>query len=312
MVQVIRDVRDAENEFPGVVLTIGSFDGVHAGHQVIIKNVVDLARRVGGTPAVLTMEPHPREFFSPDRAPNLLTSLEKKIQLLAELGIEVVYVLPFDEATAAIPAEKFIDDILEKRCHAIAVIVGHDCRFGQGAKGDFQLLEREGAEHGFTVQQVAPVMLDAERVSSTLCRERVLQGDLEGIETLLGRKYSITGTVETGRGRGHELGFPTANIRPHHSAVPAQGVYVAEAIVDGTTHPAAVNIGIAPTIRHEDVTIEAHLLDYTGELVGKEVEIVFHKRLRSEKKFPTLDALKKQIQADVEAARAYFADRSVS
>lgn len=309
MVRVIEDVRAVEEDFPGVVLTIGSFDGVHAGHRVIIRNVVDLARRMNGTPAVLTMEPHPREFFSPDRAPNLLTSLEKKIQLLGELGIEVVYVLPFDEATASIPAEEFIDEILDKRCHAIAVIVGHDCRFGQGAKGDFQLLEREGAEHGFTVQQVSPVILDAERVSSTLCRERVLQGDLESIQALLGRRYSITGTVETGRGRGHELGFPTANIKPHHSAVPAQGVYIAEAIIDGKAHPAAVNIGIAPTIRHEDVTVEAHLLDYEGDLVGREIEIVFHKRLRSEKKFPSLEALQDQIRADVDTTRAYFTGR---
>lgn len=312
MVRVIRDVRAAEEEFPNLVLTIGSFDGVHAGHRVILKNVVDLARRMGGTPAVLTMEPHPREYFSPERAPNLLTSLEKKIQLLADLGIEVVYVLPFDETTASIPAEDFIDEILDRRCHAVAVIVGHDCRFGQGAKGDFHLLEREGADHGFTVQQVAPVMLDAERVSSTLCRERVLQGDLEGIETLLGRKYSLTGTVVTGRGRGHELGFPTANIKPDHSAVPAQGVYIAEAIIDGKAHPAAVNIGIAPTIRHDDVTVEAHVLDYEGDLVGREIEIVFHKRLRSEKKFHTLDALKDQIHADVEATRAWFAQNRAS
>lgn len=309
MVRVIDDVRQTNEEFPGVVLTVGSFDGVHAGHRVIVKNVVELARRLGGTPAVLTMDPHPREFFSPERAPNLLTSLSKKIRLLGELGIEVVYVLPFDETTAAIPAEKFIEDILEKHCHAVAVIVGHDCRFGKGAKGDYDMLEREGPAHGFTVQQVPPVTLSSERVSSTLCRERVLLGDLEGVEALLGRKYSITGTVEAGRGRGHGLGFPTANFKPSHNAVPAQGVYIAEAIVDGTPYSAAVNIGIAPTIRHEDTTIEAHLLDYSENLVGREIEIVFHKRIRSEKKFPSLDALVAQIRADVEATREYFASR---
>lgn len=305
--KIIRDVRSTDEEFPNVVLTVGTFDGVHSGHRTILKNVVDMAKRVNGTPAVLTMHPHPREFFSSGHPPNLLTSLNKKIALLGETGIEVVYVLPFDRTTSDMPAEDFIRDILAKRCKAVAVIVGHDCRFGKGAKGNFEMLQAKSSEYQFTVQEVPPVMVDAERVSSTLVRERVIQGDLEGIEALLGRKYSLSGVVETGRGRGVELGFPTANVKPDHNAVPAQGVYIAEALVNGERYQAAVNIGIAPTIRQEDLTVEAHLLGYEGDLVGREIEIVFHKRIRSEKKFPSIEALMAQIDADVAATRAYFA-----
>lgn len=305
--RIIEDVRCTDEVFPGLVLTIGSFDGVHVGHQTILKSVVDMARKLNGTPAVLTMHPHPREYFSPEHAPNLLTSLDKKFELLEEAGVEVVYVLPFDQSTSDMEATDFIDDILAKHCHAVAVIVGHDCRFGKGAKGDFELLNHMGAEFGFTVQQVPPILVEAERVSSTLIRERLLQGDLHGIEELLGRKYSLVGEVVKGRGKGIELGFPTANIKPDHNAVPLQGVYIAEAIIDGTPYPSAVNIGIAPTIRNEDVTIEAHVLDFTGELLGSQIEIRFHERLRSEKKFSSLDALMEQIKIDVQATRDYFA-----
>lgn len=304
--QIIPDVRTTETDFPNVILTIGSFDGVHLGHQCILKEIVELAEQNGGTPAVLTMHPHPREFFSPAHAPNLLTSNAKKFQLFDELGVGVAYILPFDQDTANIEAEAFIREILCRRCHVSSVLVGYDCRFGKDAKGDYELLKRMGAELGYQVRQISALVIEAERVSSTLIRERVLQGDLEGVEALLGRKYSLVGVVVTGRGRGAEIGFPTANIKPDHNAVPAQGVYIAEALINGTRRPAAVNIGVAPTIRQEDLTIEAHILDYSEDLVGAEIEIVFHKRIRSEKKFSSIDELVKQIAKDVAETRDYF------
>ncbi len=303
---VIDDIRQSDAEYPNVVMTVGSFDGIHLGHRSILERVVSKAQEIGGTPAVLTMRPHPREYFAPEHAPNLLTSFKKKCQLIEEAGVEVLYVLPFDRDAANMEPQVFVQEILSGRCHAKAVVVGHDCRFGKGAQGDVEFLEKAGPEYGFTVEEVPPLIVDAERVSSTLVRERVIQGDLASVETLLGRKYSVIGEVQSGRGIGATIGFPTANIKPDHSAVPAQGVYIAEAVLDGRRFPAAVNIGIAPTIRHEDVTIEAHLLDFSEDITGSEIEIVFHRRIRPEKKFGSREELQEQIGRDVEAVRAHF------
>ena len=303
---VIKDIQHSECSYPNVVMTVGSFDGIHLGHYCILERVVAHAKEIGGTPAVLTMQPHPREFFSPGKAPNLLTSMATKERLLAQAGIEVLYILRFDSETANMEPEDFVKDILCERCQAKALVVGHDCHFGKGARGDFAFLERVGPEFSFTVEEVPPLIVDAERVSSTLVRERVLQGDLASVENLLGRKYSLAGVVERGRGIGATIGFPTANIRPDHSAVPAQGVYIAEARLDSRTIPAAVNIGIAPTIRQEDLTIEAHLLDFSEDICGQPIEIIFHRRIRPEKKFASREELRAQIDRDVEQVREYF------
>jgi riboflavin kinase / FMN adenylyltransferase len=305
--RVVDDIRSADtSDLNDVVLTVGSFDGIHVGHRAILDRVVERAREIGGTPAILTMRPHPREFFAPESAPNLLTGDGKQCSLLAEAGIEVLFVLPFDRTTADMPPERFVRNVLVDQCHARSVIVGHDCRFGKDARGDIRMLRSEGERHGFTVEEIPPLLVDAERVSSTLVRERVLQGDLDTVQRLLGRRYSITGRVQQGRGIGRQIGFPTANIKPYHNAIPAQGVYIAEAIVVGRRFPAAVNIGIAPTIRHEDITIEAHILDFDEELTGAEIEVVFHRRIRPEMKFRGRDELVKQITQDVEEVREYF------
>ncbi len=307
--RIVEDVRSSAEAFPRVVLTVGSFDGVHRGHRRILEHVIASARERGGTAALLTLRPHPREFFTPERAPNLLTTHRKKMELLEEAGLDVVFILKFDADVAGLEPEDFISEILCARCRAEKVVVGHDFRFGKGARGDFALLEAAGPRYGFTVEQVPPVMVDGERVSSTAIRECILQGDLERAKRLLGREYSIRGEVVSGRGIGTKLGFPTANIKPHHSAVPAQGVYVAEALVAGERRPAAVNIGIAPTIRHDDLTIEAFILDFSGNIRGEDIELVLHRRLRPERKFPSYDALIAQIAKDVEDVRAYFAAR---
>ncbi len=303
---IVPDIRAGASDYRDVVLTVGSFDGIHRGHRLIIDRVTAIARDRRGIPAVLTMKPHPREFFSPENAPNLLTSDGKKAQLLEEAGIQVLFILPFDRRTADMEPERFIEELLRQNCHARTIVVGHDCRFGKGARGDVTMLRALGEKYGYTVEEVPPLIIGAERVSSTLVRERVLQGDLAAVQALLGRTYSLTGIVVRGRGIGVTLGFPTANVRPHHSAVPAQGVYIAEALVDGVRHPAAVNIGIAPTIRQEDLTVEAHLLDFTGNLVDKDIEIFFLQRLRSEKKFKSREELQEQIARDIESTRAHF------
>lgn len=304
---VIDDIRATRLDLPETVLTIGSFDGVHLGHRCILDRVVQTARARGGTAAVLTMVPHPRRFFSPEHAPNLLTCEEKKERLLAEAGVDALIRLRFDASVASMAPEAFVEEILHGRCRTRALIIGHDFRFGRGASGDYDLLARLGPVYGFEVAQVEPLLIKGERVSSTAIRERIIEGDLAAAEEFLGRRYSILGVVAGGRGIGRRMGFPTANVLPHHSAVPAHGVYAAEVLIEGAVYPAAVNIGIAPTIRHEDITIEAHVIGFAGELVGKEIEVVFHRRLRPERKFESREELIAQITRDVAQIRNYFA-----
>jgi riboflavin kinase / FMN adenylyltransferase len=304
--KVIENVLEGTTTCPNVVLTIGSFDGVHLGHQRILSEVTEAAHATNGTPAVMTLKPHPREVFSPTHAPNLLTSHKKKLELLGQAGIETVFVLPFTEATAGLSPQVFFDTVIIERCRAAHLVVGHDFRFGNKARGDYDLLVEMGRGEGVAVTQVPPLLIGGERVSSTAIRERILEGDLENAEEYLGRKYAMTGKVVTGRHIGAALGYPTANVKPHHSAVPPHGVYACEVRLGGESHLAAVNIGIAPTIRHEDITIEAHLLDFSRDIVGAEIEVAFHARLRPERRYPSREALVEQISKDVGEVRDYF------
>lgn len=304
---IIEDIRAEEPELGPVAVTVGSFDGVHLGHRLILERAAEAARGMNGICAVLTLRPHPRQFFAPETAPSLLTTDRKKLELFEEAGVGAVFFLPFNAEVAALSPLMFVESILCDQCHARAVVVGHDFRFGRGAEGDYDLLARVGPDYNLLVSQVPPLLIDGERVSSTLIRERLLLGDLESAERFLGRKYSITGDVVSGKGVGASLGFPTANIAPHHSAVPAQGVYAAQVVLDGKTHAAAVNIGVAPTVRNESLTVEAFLLDFDGNIQGQEVEVVFHRRLRAERRFPSREALSAQIARDVAEVRQCLA-----
>ena len=304
--KIIEDICTTHESFPNVVMTIGSFDGVHLGHQRILEKVVLDARADNGTAALLTMKPHPREFFTPEHAPNLLTSNTKKLQLLENVGIDVVFILNFGVEQANLQPLQFIDEIILKRCHAKEIVVGHDFCFGKDAMGDYSLLSKTCGDLGIKTSLIPPLYIRGERVSSTLIRECILQGDLDAVKNFLGRRYSIVGEVISGRGIGKSLGFPTANIKPYHNAVPAQGVYIAQAFIDDNPFQAAVNIGIAPTIRQEDLTIEAYLLDFAGDVVGKNIEIEFIRRIRPEQKYATYEELVSQINEDVEEVRRHF------
>ncbi len=306
--RVVEDVSQVNSSFPHLVLTIGSFDGVHLGHRRILDEVTRSARTAGGSAAVLTLRPHPRQVFSPDHAPNLLTSESHKLRLIEEAGMDVVFFLPFGGEVAGMNRMDFLRCIILEHCGAREVVVGHDFRFGKDASGDYHFLCAQSAQCGLVVRQVPPLFIDGERVSSTLIREQILQGDLERAGAFLGRRFSMVGVVTPGRGIGAQLGFPTANIRPGDLVTPAQGVYVAEVRVGPRRYKAAVNIGVAPTIRHEDTILEAHLLGFSGNLEGQEIEVVFLKRLRPEKKFPSHDALMEQIGRDIEAVRTHFAE----
>lgn len=306
--QIIADARKPDRTFPNLVLTIGSFDGIHLGHHKIVDELMACARATGGTAGLMTLQPHPRQFFSPESAPNILTPLRKKEQILNDLGLDVLYILPFTAQVAALTAQQFVEQILVESCQTKTVVVGHDFAFGKGAQGNYDFLCEIAPSYGFDVHQVPALILQGERVGSTAIRERIIQGELENIEALLGRRYSILGEVVRGRGiGGSRLGYPTANVKPHNCAVPAHGVYVGEVLLDGVAHRAAVNIGIAPTILQEDVTIEAFILDFEENIVGREIEVVFHKRLRPEKKFNSLEELVHAIAVDVDDVRKYFA-----
>jgi riboflavin kinase / FMN adenylyltransferase len=305
-VHVVSDVRSTSEVFPHLVLTVGSFDGVHCGHLRIIELLVEAARERSGTAALMTLRPHPRHFFSPEHAPNLLTSEAQQEEFLAAAGVDALYVLPFDESVARLSPTDFLHKIILGRCHAEKLIVGHDFTFGKNAEGNYALLEDAAAHHKLELHEEPPMVLQGERVSSTLIRERILQGELEGLEVFLGRRYAIRGIVEKGRGMGRKLGYPTANVIPHGDVLPANGVYAAEVWVNGKAHRAAVNIGVAPTIAHDRTVVEAHLLDFDAELNGQSIDISFHYRLRPEKAFPSLEKLVAAIDEDVRIIRDYF------
>jgi riboflavin kinase/FMN adenylyltransferase len=304
--RVVENIWDWHGAFPNLVLTVGSFDGVHVGHRRILSMVTESALKAGGTSGVMTFRPHPREFFAPSSPPNLLTPDAKKSGLIEEAGIEVLFVLPFDARAANMGRQEFVAEVVHGRCGAVQVVVGHDFRFGRDALGDYHYLKQMGPRLGFDVVQAPPLYIEGERVSSTAIRESLLQGDLEKARLFLGRPYSIVGEVIQGRGIGHELGFPTANIAPYHTAVPAQGVYAAGVNFGNQTFPAAVNIGIAPTVRQEAMLIEAHVLDFSDDLRGRQIEVVFHKRLRPERRFASRGELAAAIGEDVAAVRNYF------
>lgn len=304
--RIISDVRNTKERFPCVVLTIGCFDGVHLGHQQILKALVEEAAAVNGTAAVMTLEPHPRQYFSPENAPNILTDNSVKYRLLEACGVNTLYVLPFDEQAATMPPQQFVESIIVEQCHAVRIVVGHDFAFGDRAEGDYAYLDSVASQYGFEVRQIPPLIINGQRVSSTLIRERVIQGEVENLKEFLGRNFSLSGRVVPGRGIGRILGFPTANLDIGASVVPAHGVYAAQAIVQGKPYPSAVNIGIAPTIRDEHPLVEAHLLDFARPLNEEDMELALFRRLRPEKKFASRDELINAIAADVHYTRDFF------
>lgn len=282
-----------------LALAIGNFDGVHLGHQALFKRLIDIAKADNLQSAVMTFEPHPREFFAPQQAPARLTSLREKLELFAEAGIAQAYVCHFNQRFAKASAQAFMQDILRKALNVQAVLVGEDFRFGDGRKGSISDLEQAG----FHLVSLPQVTMNTQRVSSTLVREALANGDLEKSALLLGRDYSISGKVVHGAKRGRQLGFPTANIHMRHERPALTGVYAVK--LNGLQGVA--NLGVRPTLAGlPKLSLEVHLLDFAGDLYGQHVHVSFHKKLREEIKFPDLDALKQQIAADALAAKNYF------
>jgi len=302
--RVITHGRGSAGPCTEVVLTAGMFDGVHIGHQRIIAEVVRRAAKRHGTSAVLTFDEHPSEIVAPHQRVELLTTTEKKLELIGELGVDVAFLMNFTPEIAATDARLFVEQAIVTWCCAKEIVLGHDYRFGARRLGDETLMRRLGEQHGFTVSCLGPVRLDDIRVSSTLVRECVVAGRLGDAWRYLGRPYTLDGTVVRGGGLGRELGFPTSNIVPHNRVMPPDGVYAAHVIIEGRTdRPAAVNIGMRPTVESvgDEVvrSVEAHILDFDGDLYGRRIEIALWQYLRPERKYGTLEALHTAIAADV-------------
>jgi riboflavin kinase / FMN adenylyltransferase len=291
-----------------VALTIGNFDGVHLGHRAMAGLLTDAARKRQLASCVMTFEPHPREFFAPDRAPTRLTSLREKLELLAQLGVEQVHVRRFDYDFARVTAEEFIEEVLVAGLGARWVLVGDDFRFGARRQGDVVMLRESLARRGIEVTQMPTVLLDGIRVSSTAVRERLACGDLHGAAQLLGRAYSISGRVVGGERLGKRLGFPTANLLMKHNRPPLAGIFVVEVLgLSERRLEGVASLGVRPTVKEGGAPVlEVHLLDFARDIYGEHLQVRFLHKLRDEEKFADLDILQHHIARDVEEARRFF------
>ncbi len=308
---LIQDTDQFSHLQQSCVATIGKFDGVHLGHQLILDQLKRKAEQYEQPSLVILIEPHPEEFFAPtpDSCPARITGLREKLELLESFDIDFVLQLTFDQALSELSAEKYIQQILVDGLGVKCFIVGHDFRFGHKRLGDFALLQARGAEYGLEVVETAAYEYKGQRISSTVIREHLENADFALVEQLLGRPYSIKGEVVRGQQLGTDLGFPTCNINPQRRKIPLHGVYASEVRLVDRFRPAAVNIGYRPTITEQgDALLEAHILDFDEVLYGKTIEVIFRAKLRDEIKFASLDALKQQIGADVEQVRKMFAD----
>ena len=305
--QIVRTLESFPPDARPSVVALGVFDGVHLGHRAILETAVARAKSAGGTAVACTFDPHPAEILQPDRAPLPITTLDERLALIAETGIAVTVVVPFTAQLAAMEPEAFVRDILVERLGAREIVVGFNHRFGRGARGDTALLGTLGERLGFHVEVVAPTDVDGTPVSSSAIRSALQRGDLEQAARLLGRPYFVGGQVVAGAGRGRTLGFPTANIAADRPLLVPPGVYACRLIVGDTVHGAVLNAGIRPTFGETVFTLEAHVLDFSGDLYNRRVRLDFVRRLREERKFSGVDALKAQIEADVAAGRGALA-----
>jgi riboflavin kinase/FMN adenylyltransferase len=303
---VLRTIDELRN-LPGpLFLAIGVFDGVHLGHQAVIRRALQAAQRDRGTALAVTFDPHPVSVLRPEQAPRLLTSTAHKLQLICDLGVTHQLVIHFDHAFAATPPEDFIRALASAAQPLREICVGFEWSFGKGRAGNLALLERLGAQLGFSEVGVPAVESDGEIISSTLIRRAVESGDLARAAKLLGREYTILGTVVEGDQLGRKLGYPTANLSAHNEQFPPNGVYAVEARRGVHLLPGVANIGVRPTVTNAggERLLEVHLFDFDEQIYGEDLEITFRKFLRPEQKFAGLEALREQIARDAAQARS--------
>ena len=289
------------------VLTLGVFDGLHLGHQLIMQTVVERARALNAVPTAITFDPHPRAVLHPASATPLLQTLDQRLEAFGVMGIEQVIVIPFDREFAQIDAEAFLREVVCERLQAREVYLGKGFAFGSGRRGDIQLLKAASSLLGFYANEAPEVTLRGRRVSSSRVRQALATGRVNLARRMLGRPYGVEGQVVHGAERGRVLGFPTANLQPHNRVIPSSGVYVTATLIAGQWRRSVTNIGTRPTFVNEaEPSVETYVLDWDGDLYGDVVRVRFLRRLRDERKFNGLEELKRQIGYDLTRARRYF------
>jgi len=291
-----------------VSLAIGMFDGVHLGHQQVIRQAVGDAEQHEGLAVAITFDRHPNSIVAPERVPPLIYTQPQKLRALASLGVNATLVIPFTREFSVQSAEAFIRLLAENFGPVHSICVGSSFVFGHKRSGNVDLLQQLGRKVGFIVHGLAAVSLDNEVVSSTRIRESVRQGDLNRASQMLGREYALSGAVVRGDELGRKIGFPTANLDVTGLLVPPNGVYAVHAYIDGERRRAVANIGMRPTLRNAvpELRVEAHLLDFSGDIYGKDIELTFVEKLRDEQKFSSIEELREQIGRDVAAALTKF------
>lgn len=294
------------------VLTLGVFDGLHLGHQRIMRQVVERAKAVGSHPTAITFDPHPRAVLHPESAPPLLQTLDQRLANFELLGIEQAIVVKFDREFASQPAEDFLSNIIRDRLHAKEVYLGKGFAFGKNRGGNIELLRQKSKELGFVADEVDEVQIRGQRISSSAIRKLLGEGRVNLVRRMLGRPYGVEGVIIRGNRRGHTIGFPTANLKPHNRVIPRFGVYATATLIDGKWRKSITNIGVRPTFENDaEPSIESYVFDFDQDLYGSVVRVRFLHRIRDERKFNGIDKLKAQIERDTRRARNYFSRQGV-
>jgi riboflavin kinase/FMN adenylyltransferase len=306
---VITDLRAFPKPLPVPIMTIGNFDGVHLGHQAIFHTLSQRAREIDGTSIVLTFDPHPLKVLAPQHCPLLITPTAKKLSIMRKCRLDMVVCLPFTQGLANLTPVAFVEDMLVEIMGIREIYVGYNFAFGKGRQGTIALLQDLGNRHGFRVHIVEPIAVAGRVVSSSIIRQWVQEGNVDEAAHLLGRLYSIAGTVVEGYKKGRELGFPTANVRSTYELIPSRGVYAVVVNWRQEHYQGVANIGVNPTFGRTQLSIEIHLFNFSQQLYGETVEVSFVKKIRDEQAFPSVTDLVKQIRQDVEAAHALLAAR---
>lgn len=305
--ELIRGLQNLQSRHRGCVATIGNFDGVHLGHQAVIGQLAEAGQELGLPALVVTFEPQPLEYLMPDKVPARLTRFREKLRALSRYAVDRVLCVRFDHRLAELSADDFVQQILVDGLDVKYLVVGDDFRFGKGRLGSFELLRQAGQQYGFKVVNMHTFNIDDERVSSTLVREALAQGDLKLAERYLGRPYRMCGRVAHGDKRGRAIGVPTANIHLHRKVTPVKGVYVVEVFgLEGEPVGGVANVGTRPTVDGTRTLLEIHLFDFDQDIYGRYVQIDFSHKLRDEERFDSFEELKQRIYQDMDEAQAWL------
>lgn len=305
---IYKNLSDIREQLPNAVVTIGNFDGVHLGHREIFRRLKQSAAELGGVSVVVTFVPHPLKVLAPGKSPQLINTYAEKELLIEASGIDYLIEIPFDEQFAAISAREFVGTVLSGKIGVKKLVIGYDYAFGHNREGDVTLLRRLGDEFSFNVEVLEPISIGSTVFSSTTIRTMIKAGNVKGVVPLLGRHFSLGGTVIHGHHRGKGLGFPTANLETDKELLPKEGVYAVKVKVDDVLYDGACNIGTNPTFNDDKLAVETLLFDFKGDIYGKNVRLYFIDRLRGERAFADIPSLQKAIERDIDRCREILKD----